>query len=1116
MRATSVLIILYFLSLTSSVYAAKTEKVSLQLSWQHQFQFAGYYMAKEKGFYNEAGLEVQIKEMRHLHDITEDLENGISDYGIGNSDLLIKRSKGKDVILLAAIFQSSPVIILTKRSSGIHSIDALAGKRLEGGADIIHNASIFGMLGKYHPKEIPTTDTHGIVQDLIDDKVDAIVIYRSNELYTMMLTGIGYELFNPKDYGYDEHSDILFISGKEAREHRARALAMRKASLRGWEYAFEHIDETVDLILKKYNTQGKSKEALLYEAYTLRELAYFKTKHVGTINKETLASTYASYDKAGLLQSKFDLENILIKKEHGDIKLTEDERAYLSMKTELIACGVSDFLPYFGHSDNTVFGIVPDFFKSFANSIDVPIRFELRANMQACVQDVKDGNADILALMSNTPNLYTSIIPTHPYTDDSMVLVTKVEAPYINDVKAYTGKVGIIGTHKNIANTLRKRLPRQTFFEVSSTKEGLRKVADGRLDTLIDLYQSTTFIINNEYVGELKINTAIQDLTILGAAGVYRENVLLKSILDKAIDAFSMEEKTKIINRWIRTKRITRPDYLMLGELSLFALLVILGLLYRQRFLQHHNRLLIRANKSIKEQQEKIKEQKQIYELVFDNTTDGLLIMEDGVFIDCNDAIINILHIKDKQDILTFGPEHFSPTFQPDGTRSDEKAATMLAMASKKKSHRFEWMHTRSTGEEFWSEITLTPFMVKKKELIYVVWRDISEKVELELQNSYLKERIELAFDGSQDGLWDWNLVDNSVYLSPRWKAMLGYEDHELPNELETWRSLVHPDDLQKALEDVAMTIDGKSDRLENKHRLRHKNGRWVWVYDRGKVQFDINHKAIRMIGTHTDLSTEINLNNRLTALNKDLEARIQYEVSQNLKKEELLRHQARLAQMGEMLSMIAHQWRQPLTAISAAVGTLQLNTMLEQYDQATFSAKLGNISDYAQHLSQTINDFRDFFKTHKMMEETTLEEIIEHTLLIVRPSLEDRRITLHFDLAANVRFNTYVNEFRQVVLNLIKNAEDALLENAISAPRITIRTYVSRDYCMLEIGDNAGGVPDDLLAKVFDLYFTTKEQDGTGLGLYMSKVIIEEHCNGTIRVHNDDSGALFTIKVPL
>ncbi len=227
------------------------------------------------------------------------------------------------------------------------------------------------------------------------------------------------------------------------------------------------------------------------------------------------------------------------------------------------------------------------------------------------------------------------------------------------------------------------------------------------------------------------------------------------------------------------------------------------------------------------------------------------------------------------------------------------------------------------------------------------------------------------------------------------------------------------------------------------------------------------------------------------------------------------LRQQSRLVQMGEMLSMIAHQWRQPLAAIGSRSAALELKANLGKADKETVIEQAQYISKYAQHLSQTIEDFRNFFKSSKELKESSYNEIIESVLDIIGTSVKNKNITIIQNLSIEYRFSTYPNELKQVVLNVIKNAEDVLLEKNIKEPKIEIVTYEKEGKNILEIHDNAGGVPTEIINKIFDPYFSTKlEKNGTGIGLYMSKTIIEDHCGGTLSITNDESGAIFKIEL--
>jgi signal transduction histidine kinase len=250
-----------------------------------------------------------------------------------------------------------------------------------------------------------------------------------------------------------------------------------------------------------------------------------------------------------------------------------------------------------------------------------------------------------------------------------------------------------------------------------------------------------------------------------------------------------------------------------------------------------------------------------------------------------------------------------------------------------------------------------------------------------------------------------------------------------------------------------------------------------------------------------------------LKELNDSLLRRVEEEVNKNRQKDQQFLQQSRLAQMGEMISMIAHQWRQPLAAISSTSISLELKATSDKADKETTVRLSQNISKYAQHLSTTIDDFINFFKSVKEEKETSYSEVINAVLGIVQISIENKNISFVKELNTEEKFKTYPNELKQVILNLIKNAEDVLLENKIEMPYIKISTYSEDDKHILEVSDNGGGVPEDIIEKIFDPYFSTKlDKNGTGLGLYMSKTIIEEHCGGELTVYNDEFGAVFKV----
>ena len=267
----------------------------------------------------------------------------------------------------------------------------------------------------------------------------------------------------------------------------------------------------------------------------------------------------------------------------------------------------------------------------------------------------------------------------------------------------------------------------------------------------------------------------------------------------------------------------------------------------------------------------------------------------------------------------------------------------------------------------------------------------------------------------------------------------------------------------------------------------------------------------IRLVNKKLDEEIE-EKTHQLAELNTSLEQRIKDEVAKNRKKDQHLIEHSRLIQMGEIISMVAHQWRQPLNAISAANILIELKIRTENPDIEMIKKSTTNISRYIKHLSSTIDDFRDFFKPQKEMKKTDFSKIIEKVLSLNECSIKNSNIEIKVVTIDVEEFLAYENELVQVVINILKNAEDAfdLKEMKDAQVLITIENNT------LTVEDNAGGIDDKIIASVFDPYFSTKGKNGTGLGLYMSKIIIQEHCNGNISVKNTDKGAKFSIVMPI
>ncbi|MFT7880226.1 MAG: FIST N-terminal domain-containing protein [Sulfurimonas sp.] len=253
-----------------------------------------------------------------------------------------------------------------------------------------------------------------------------------------------------------------------------------------------------------------------------------------------------------------------------------------------------------------------------------------------------------------------------------------------------------------------------------------------------------------------------------------------------------------------------------------------------------------------------------------------------------------------------------------------------------------------------------------------------------------------------------------------------------------------------------------------------------------------------------------------LMQLNQKQKSIIQHEVNENRKKDQLLLQQSKLAQMGEMINMIAHQWRQPLNTISSVSSSLLLKSQLNSLEPETLESKLKDINTYIEHLSTTINDFREFFKPNREKEITDITEVITSLRSIIGDQLQSDNISLEMTIGHAIEpIYSYPNEIKQVILNLIKNAKDAIHSHSQANGKISISVDTVDHYISITVTDNGGGISEEVREKIFEPYFTTKEKDGTGIGLYMSKVIVEEHLEGSLEFYNTEEGTAFAIMLP-
>ena len=298
------------------------------------------------------------------------------------------------------------------------------------------------------------------------------------------------------------------------------------------------------------------------------------------------------------------------------------------------------------------------------------------------------------------------------------------------------------------------------------------------------------------------------------------------------------------------------------------------------------------------------------------------------------------------------------------------------------------------------------------------------------------------------------------------------------------------------------------------------------------KMIYKLNKSQSELKSSHANLekrvqertkeleSANINLKDKslaLSELNKNLDNKVKQEIEKSRAQENMLLQQSKLAAMGEMVGNIAHQWRQPLNALGIIIQNIELSFTLGKLDEKFITKSVDDSLELTNLMSNTIEDFRNFFKPNKTKEVFLLSQSLNSSLELMDATFTNNNIKVISEIEDDLYVDGFKNEFAQGVLNILTNAKDALIEDNVSNPIIEINLYKKDKSAIITIYDNASQINEDVIQKIFDPYFTTKEEGkGTGIGLYMSKIIIEQNMGGLITARNVENGVEFMIEMPL
>ena len=837
-------IFILFILLTQTLFSQELKKVTLQLSWFNQFQFAGYYMAKEKGFFEELGLDVEIKPFEFGIDIPKNVNDGKIDFAVGRETLILERIKNPNIVALYALFQSTPLILISTKESEINTINDFSNKKVMTTIDDASEVSLKAMITSNKIKLENLTflkHTHNI-DDLINKNTDVISAYISKSPFTLQNKGIEYNIFDPKKYGFDMYSDLLYTNQNLIDDDLSTVLSFKKASLKGWEYAYSNIEESAEVILKKYNSEKLGRDELIYEGNELKKLSYFKTANLGEIKKDKLQRIYDLYNVMGLISNPINIDKFIFDIDNlSNYAFSEEEIKYIEEKNSIKICVLPDSMPYSDIKDGKLTGAVSDYVALIEKKMKKPLTLVPTNTWAESLEFAQNRKCDILTSSAQTKERENYFKFTKPYIEIPYVLLTKTGNSFINDLSMIKNKKISVVENYTILDSLQSKYKDIEFVKVKNIDEGLEKILNGETFGHIDGLSASWYKLQTKYLTQISVSAKLDETVKLSVA-VRNDDDVLYGIFQKVISSINDLEKNEIINKWVSVEYKKEFDYSILWKIFFVLFLILMGIIYKQIVLRN-------ANNSLKDKvEEKTKELRQI---------------------------------------------------------------------------------------------------------------------------------------------------------------------------------------------------------------------------------------------------------------NSDLEIRIKKEVDENLRKDRLLSQQQKMVSMGQMIENIAHQWRQPLSLITTSVSGIKIKKQINDLDDEFLYKTLDSILNTSKYLSNTIDDFRYFFKPQKEREDFYLEKCCNKTIELINPNFISQNIKIIYKIE-NIKVSGYETELIQVLINILNNSKDALLSVDNDEKFIFIDIFKKDDKAIIEINDNAGGMDEKIVDKVFEPYFTTKHQSqGTGIGLFMCREIINKHMNGHIDISN-------------
>ena len=1108
MKALFKLTIFFTLLINNHLFAIQTnplEKVSLQLEWKHQFEFAGFYAAVEKGYYKDIGLEVEIREFHEGIDITQEVLSGNATFGISSSALILEKLNKKPVVLIASYFKQNALALVTKPH--IKTPSDLKNKKIMAVDWEMEHTSL-GVILK--DAGITNSDYTLVNHDFTIDKfvsgeVDAMSVFITSQPYELDKLGIKYNILNPANFGIYSYDVELFTSEKVMNSNLDKVKNFVEATNKGWEYAFKNKEEIVDLIYNKY-TQRKTKESLLFEAVQTEKIFKTNVFKIGAIAPELIKLNADMYTNLGLVNKDYDI-NAILENYYFDIDnkiqniLTNEEKNYI--KNSVIKVHNELNWPPFNYFEkDKASGYSIDYMNLLASKVGLNIEYISGPSWNDFLTMITNNQLDVMLNIAKTQDREKYLNFTSPYLKAVDTVFTRKDVNDLKSLDDFNGKTLAVIEGFYEEELLKKHYPQIKLLLVKDSLEGLKKLAFKEAEGFVDSFAVANYFIENNFIINVKPAFEIKDerFNLAMSLATNKENILLLEILEKAKKEISIEEEFEIKRKWINTNNIKTKSSIPLNmeeeeylsnkktitmcvdpDWEPFEILDkngkhvgiaadIINLITSR--LGIHMEVI--PTKSWEESVQFSKEKK-CEIMSFLNQTpqrETWLNFTEPIFTDPN-VIIGRMENDSINDLSKIKASIAIPKETAMYERFQKDFPNLIIIPVNSENEAFKFVEEKKADLTVRSMI-ISAYTIKDKGYFNLKIVNQPQNYENHLRIGVIKDEVILK-----------DILNKAVNTLTK---------EDIQNIVNKWVSIKYEKVQDYSYLWIGMLILFIISIffLYRQYILKHNNN---------FLQNEILKRTHQLEKSNQILKEK---KDELDRLNSSLEIKIKDEVEKNKIFQEKLFKADKLASMGEMMSNIAHQWRQPLSMISTVATGTKIQKEFGTLKDEEIIQNMELINKNAQYLSETINDFKNFIKGDRKIKTYDLETTINNFLHIVESSIKKDSIHIILNLQENIKIDGYPNELIQCLINIFNNSKDAFEEIKEENPLIFISTTLENEIISIKIKDNAGGIPDNIITKIYDPYFTTKHKSqGTGLGLHMTYKLIDEGMHGKIEAHN-------------